>query len=554
MPKLVKRALLLLADIAMLPASLYGRTGGTGHSGSDPASAQSGELPKGRSKMPIAKRAFLLLAVVAMLPASLYGCTGGTKSNGNSVTVGIAQDLSNLDPQRNATAGIREVLFNIFEGLVKASPDGSVTEAVASDYEISTDGKTYTFTLREGVTFHNGKPVTAEDVVYSLERCAGSENDGTPLVSAFSIVQSVAAPDESHVVVTLSEPNLEFINSMTAAIIPKDSGPTITETMTGTGPFRFVSYAPQDNLVMEKYDGYWNADKAARLDKVTFKIIPDVNAMVIGLKGGSLDMVIHLPNTLEEEVKDSFTVLQDTMKLVQALYLNNAVEPFDNELVRQAMYYAIDVQEIIDFVCGGAGVATGTSMYPANQRYFIAELAQKYPHDVEKARELLAQAGYGGGFEMSITVPSNYAQHMETAQVISEQLKEVGITATLIPVEWESWVSDVYRGRDYQSTVCGISADDMTAREMLVRYTSDHQKNFINFQDGEFDQSVVQAMAATGLEEQTALYKRAEEILNEKAASLWIQDMCDLVVMNPALDGFTFYRTYVLDMSTIGYK
>ena len=156
MPKLVKRALLLLAAIAMLPASLYGRTGGTGHSGSDPASAQSGELPKGRSKMPIAKRAFLLLAVIAMLPASLYGCTGGTESNGNSVTVGIAQDLSNLDPQRNATAGIREVLFNIFEGLVKASPDGSVTEAVASDYEISADGKTYTFTLREGVTFHNG--------------------------------------------------------------------------------------------------------------------------------------------------------------------------------------------------------------------------------------------------------------------------------------------------------------------------------------------------------------------------------------------------------------
>ena len=327
MPKLVKRALLLLVAVAMLPASLYGCAGGTESSQSPTASAQSGELP-----------------------------------NGNSVTVGIAQDLSNLDPQRNATAGIREVLFNIFEGLVKASPDGSVTEAVASDYEISEDGKTYTFTLREGVTFHNGEPVTAGDVVYSLERCAGSENDGTPLVSAFSIVEGVAAPDERHVVVTLSEPNLEFIYSMTAAIIPQGSGPDITETMVGTGPFRFVSYAPQDSLVMEKYDGYWSADKAARLDQVTFKIIPDVNAMVIGLKGGSLDMVIHLPNTLEEEVQGSFTVLQDTMKLVQALYLNNAVEPFDNELVRQAMYHAIDVQEIIDFVCGGAGDRKSTRL------------------------------------------------------------------------------------------------------------------------------------------------------------------------------------------------
>ncbi len=526
MPRFVKRALLLLVVLAMLPASLYGCTGGTeptppgaSNSGSQPSAAQSGELP-----------------------------------DGNSVTVGIAQDLSNLDPQLAATAGVREVLFNIFEGLVKASPDGSVTPAVASDYELSPDGKTYTFTLREGVTFHNGNQVTAEDVVYSLERCAGSENEGTPLVSAFSNVSVITSPDPSHVVVTLAEPSLEFIYSMTAPIIPKDSGPDIASTMVGTGPFCFVSYAPQDSLVMEKYDGYWNAEKAARLDKVTFKIITDTNALVIGLKGGTLDLVIHLPNTLENEVKDQFTVLQDTMKLVQALYLNNAVEPFNNELVRQAMYYAIDVPAIIEFVCDGAGVATGTSMYPAQSRYFLPELAEKYPHDVEKAKELLAQAGYPDGFEMSITVPSNYTQHMETAQVIIEQLKKVGITAELIPVEWESWVNDVYRGRDYQSTVCGIAADDMTAREMLVRYMSDNRKNFIGFADEEYDQVLAQALASLDEEEQTALYKRAEEILNERAASLWIQDACELVVMNPALDGFTFYCTYVLDMSAIGYK
>ena len=338
-------------------------------------------------------------------------------------------------------------------------------------------------------------------MVYSLERCAGSENEGKPLVSAFSVVERIEAADDSHVVVTLSEPSLEFLNALTAPIIPKDSGPTITETMIGTGPFRFVSYAPQDSLVMEKYDGYWNQEKAASLDEVTFKIVPDVNAMVIGLKGGTLDMVVHLPNTLEREVKDQFTVHQDTMKLVQALYLNNAVEPFDNELVRQAMYYAIDVNEIIEFVCNGAGVATGTSMYPAQNTYFVPELAERYQPDVEKAKELLAQAGYPDGFSMTITAPSNYAQHMDTAQVIIEQLKQAGITAELAPIEWESWVSDVYRGRDYQSTVCGISADDMTAREMLVRYMSDNQKNFINFQDEEFDDVMSRAMTATDSEE-----------------------------------------------------
>ena len=526
MPRFVKRALLLLAVLAMLPVSLYGcsdtgdtkltPTAGVSDSGSDPAAAQSGELP-----------------------------------DGTSVTVGIAQDLNNLDPQMASTAGIREVLFNIFEGLVKASPDGSVTGAVASDYEISEDGTTYTFTLREGVTFHNGEPVTVEDVVYSLERCAGSENDGTPLVSAFSNVDRIEAADDSHVVITLTAPSTEFLNALTAAIIPEGSGPNITDTMIGTGPFRFASFAPQDNLTVEKYDGYWG--KQARLDKVVFKIIPDVNALVIGLKGGTLDMVIHLPNTLEAEVKDTFTVHQDTMKLVQALYINNAVKPFDNKLVRQAMYYAINVDEIIDFVCNGAGVATGTSMYPANTKYFVPELAERYTQDVEKAKELLAQAGYPDGFEMSITVPSNYAQHVDTAQVIIEQLKAVGITAELVQVEWASWVSDVYRGRNFETTVCGIAADDMTAREMLVRYMNDAQKNFIGFQNEEYDDVLTRALASIDDGEQTELYKRAEEILNEEAASLWIQDICDLAVMDPALDGFTFYSTYVLDMSTIGY-
>lgn len=528
MPRFVKRALLLLAVLAMLAASLYGCTGGTqvdlvppgdeSGSGSEPtATAQSGELP-----------------------------------NGNSVTVGIAQDLSNLDPQLAATAGIREVLFNMFEGLVKASPDGSVIPAVASDYELSEDVMTYTFTLREGVTFHNGEPVTAEDVVYSLERCAGSENDGTPLVSAFSNVSGIGSPDGSHVVITLEQPSLEFLNSLTAAIIPKDSGPTITETMIGTGPFKFVSYAPQDNLVMEKYDGYWG--ESAHLDKVTFRIIADPNALVIGLKGGTLDLVIHLPNTLESQVKDEFTVYQDTMKLVQALYINNAVKPFDDERVRQAMYYAINVDEIIDFVCDGAGVATGTSMYPANQKYFVPELAENYTQDVEKAKELLSQAGYPDGFAMKITAPSNYTQHVQAAEVIIEQLKAVGITAELELVEWGAWVDDVYRGRNYETTVCGIAADDMTAREMLVRYMNDNRKNFINFQDGEYDDVLARAQSSIDDAEQTQLYKRAEEILNERAASLWLQDMCELVVMDPALDGFTFYSTYVLDMSTIRYQ
>ncbi len=512
------------------------------------------------------KRALLLLAAFALLPVSLLSCAGDTEpstgetasavsgelSNGGSVTVGISQDLDSLDPHKTANAGTREVLFNIFEGLMKASPDGGVIPAVASDYEISEDGKVYTFTLREGVKFHDGSDVTLEDVLYSLERCAGSENDGVPLITAFSNVESITSDDQGRVVITLLEPSLEFLNSMTAQIIPAGSGSTQATNPVGTGPFRFVSYTPQSSLVVERFDDYWG--EAAHLESVTFQIVSDTNTLVMGLNGGTLDMVIHMPNTMASSIDESFTVLTDTMKLVQALYINNAVEPFDDVRVRQAMYYAIDVEEIIDFVCDGAGVPTGTSMYPAFTKYFVPELAEVYQQDLDKAKELLAEAGYPDGFSMTITVPSNYPQHVDTGLVIAQQLSQVGITAEVVEVTWETWYSDVYRGREYETTVCGIAASDMTAREMLARYVSDNSKNFINFSNAEYDDVVARAIATMDMDEQVALYQQAQEILNTEAASLWIQDLCDLVVMRPELDGMTFYATYVLDMSTIYYQ
>ena len=175
-----------------------------------------------------------------------------------------------------------------------------------------------------------------EDVLCSLERCAGSENNGTPLISAFSNVTGFETVDDTHLTVTLKQASLEFINSMTAAIIPAGSGATIATDPIGTGPFSFVSYTPQQSMVMKKFDGYWG--EGAKLDQVTFRIITDVNTLVMGLQGGTLDMVIHLPNSVRKEVEKQFTVLQDTMKLVQALYLNNDVKPFDDVRVRQAMY------------------------------------------------------------------------------------------------------------------------------------------------------------------------------------------------------------------------
>ena len=440
------------------------------------------------------KKLLALFLALVMVGAVLPGCGDGSKDpggqgnngktgepvKGGEITVGIAQDLDDsLDPHQTVAAGTREVLFNIFEGLVKPNSDGEMIPAVAEKYTLSEDGTTYTFTLREGVKFHNGQTVTAEDVVYSINRCAAvPEGQEKPLVAAFSAVKSVEALDEKTVAVTIAQRDLEFISYMTAAIIPADYENQDTAPV-GTGPFKFVSRTPQQDFVMERFEDYWGAP--AWLDKVTYKICENADALVMNLNGGSIDLCAHLTSAQASQLNQNFQVLEGTMNLVQAIYLNNQAKPFDNQLVRQALCYAIDRQGIMDMVADGHGTAVGSSIYPAFTKYFLPELVDKYPHDVAKAKELLAQAGYPDGFDMTISVPNNYQPHMDTAEVVAEQLREAGINVTIQPVEWSTWLDTIYNGRQFQATVVGVDAANMTARAMLERFTSDYGKNFINY-------------------------------------------------------------------------
>ena len=484
------------------------------------------------------KRLMALLLLTGLLSAALTGCGGGSteqasedgqtadgsteaRAQANEIVVGIAQDLDeSLDPHLAVAAGTKEVMFNVFEGLVKPTPDGDLVPAVADHYEISEDQTTYTFTLREGVQFHNGDPVEMRDVTYSIERCA-DDSEGTPLIPALSAISSIQA-DDTTLTITLDQPDSEFLSYLTLAILPEDYTDQATAPV-GTGPFKFVSRTAQDSIVLERFDGYWGTP--AQLDKVTFRIIENADSLVMSLQSGAIDMFAHLTSTQAAQLGDDFQVLEGTMNLVQALYLNNAAEPFNNEKVRQALCYAVDKQQIIDVAFDGYGSPIGSSMYPAFQKYFVEDLTDYYPYDPERARELLAEAGYPDGFSMTITVP----------------------------IEWESWISDVYTGRQFQSTVVGVDASNMTARALLERFTSAADDNFINYQNTDYDALFQQAQATADDAEQTELYKQMERNLTEHAANVYIQDLADLVVLRNGLEGYQFYPIYVMDLSTVHY-
>ena len=482
--------------------------------------------------------------------ASSEDNSGEESSDGlTELTVGIPNDLDSLDPYLMTAAGTREVMLNIYEGLVKADATGTYVPAVASDWTVSEDGLVYTFTLRDGVLFHNGETVTTDDVLYSFEQCAATSVTET-VVTALSNAEVTA--DGNDIIVTLAEPSGDFIaNVSNVFIIPADY--TDTETMPiGTGPYKFVSRSVQENVILEKNYDYYGTP--AYIDNITIKVYEDSTAMVTALNSGALDMVNHLQIDQINTLTNGYNVLSDNMNLVAALYLNNAIEPFNNEEVRQALNYAIDVDQIIEIASGGYGQKVGSSMYPNFTKYFDESLNDAYPYDPDKAVEMLTEAGYGDGLSFSITVPSNYEHpYGDMAQVIIEQLAQVGVTAEIEWVDWSTWLERVYAGRDFETTICGFTASTLTASALLSRWQSDAGNNMISYSNAEYDETYAAATAATDDDEATALYKECLKILSDTAANVYIQDLGEFVVLNPAYDGYTFYPMYMIDLSTIQY-
>lgn len=508
------------------------------------------------------KKKFSILMAL-LLVVALGGCAGdtgessGDKSSsatgepvyGGSVVVGVQQDIDSLDPHKATAAGTKEILFNIFEGLVKVDENGSLINAVASDHKISDDGLVYTFTLRENVKFHNGNKVTAEDVKYSLERASGLL-DGTALISTLKTIQSVDIVDEQTVQVTVGSANTELIYSFVAAIIPAGSGEDAEGTPIGTGPFSFASYKPQEGIVVKKHTDYWQ-EGLPYLDEVTFKIINSPDTALIDLRGGSIDIYPYITDSQASELKDSFQILAAPSNVVQALFLNNAEAPLDNVKVRQAICYALDKDSVNEFVMGGNSTPVSSAMLPTLKEYYV-ELNDMYGTgaNIEKAKQLLTEAGYPNGIDLEITVPSNYEVHVQTAEVIAEQLKAAGINAKINPVEWNTWLEDCYNGRKYQTTISGITCD-ATPGYLLTRFQTESSKNFVNFANAKYDELYVKAQNSLDLKEKADYYKQIQTILCEEAGSAFIQVPPITIAMKQNLGGYKFYPIYVQDMSTV---
>ena len=512
------------------------------------------------------KRILSLALALTLLVAAFAGCTGsGTGSQSSTastsqtstdsgketlVRMNIGSEPDSLDPWQSAASDTEAIMHNVFEGLVLYDETGAIIPGIAESWDISQDGLTYTFHLREDVTFHNDQPLTSADVLYTYNNLAGMGGEKA-VSSKFENVESFEAPDEYTFVVKLKEPSAGFLSLNIIAILPEGYQDQATAPV-GTGPFKFVEYTPSQRVVLEKNENYYNKDRMAQVDRVEFYIMTDSAAVVSALQSGTLD-IASIDADDASVLESQFDIYNSPQNMVQIFAMNNSVAPFDDVRVRQAVNYAIDKDQIINTVFGGYATKLYTNFSPVMGVYYNDQLEGSYDTDLEKAKELLKEAGYENGFEFTITAPANYQAHIDTAQIIKQQLEQIGVTATIETIEWAAWLEDVYSNAQYQTTIVGLTGK-LDPDAVLGRFKTDYPKNFFKFSDDEYDQLITSAL--TEQDEQTRIddYKRCQEILTQQAAAAFISDPNLVVASRKDLKGYTFYPVTFHDMTKLYYE
>ena len=498
-----------------------------------------------------------LIGLLVLLILVITGCgkekpsnknTLKTKVDGGELVVRISQDMDFLDPHKALAAGTYEVMFNVFEGLLKPTHEGKLIPAVAESFKISKDNLTYTFKLRNGIKFHNGKDVQVEDIIFSLTRIGGDFSGNSVVRGLAKNIKNIKKIDDNTVAIELKKVDGTILSKFTTAIIPRNVV-EIEQTPVGTGPFKFIEYLPGQKLVMEKFSDYW-IKGVPTIDKVEFSIIKDEQSSILSLQRGEIDLYPRMGSTHISTLENTNNIIVTEQNLMQILSLNNKVKPFDDIRVRQAIAYAIDSEEIIDTLDAGLGKAIGTNMSPVMKNYYNIETEGTYTHNIEKAKELLKEAGYKNGFEFTLSLPTNYRFHADTGVIISEQLKKVGIKANLVEVEWGTWLKDIYAGRKYEGTIIALDGK-IEPYDILNRYISNHRRNFMNYESKEYDTVMKKITQITDEKTKIELYKEAQMILAQDIPVVFIMAPAGIIATNKALRGYTPYPIYVQDISTL---
>jgi len=372
----------------------------------------------------------------------------------DTLTVALQLEPPNLDPTSGAAVATDEVVYgNVFEGLVRLDAQGAVKPLLATWWEVSPDGLTYTFHLRDGVRFQDGTPFDAGIVKFSLERALGPASTNVQKQS-LSVIRQVEIVDPRTVRLRLSSPDSNLLYTLAwgdSVMVSPKSAANLATAPVGTGPFRFASWRRGDTVTLVRDEDYWG--QPAKLRQVKFKFIADPAAAYAAIKTHEVDAFPDYPapeNLAQLRADPALKVVTASSEGEVILAINNRAGPLADVRVRRALQYALDRRAIIDGAMYGYGTPIGSHFPPQNAAY--VDLTGLYPHDIAKAKALLAQAGYPNGLDLSLKLPPpNYARR--GGEIVAAQLAQAGVRVKIENIEWAQWLDQVYGRHAFDLTI-----------------------------------------------------------------------------------------------------
>ena len=522
------------------------------------------------------KKLLTLILCLAMVLSVFAGCSStpateeGASSSGeaaqgeaadseykDTLVFAMNTDVQSMDPQIQNDTTSEQVVKMLYNTLLKFEDDGTVVGDLAESWSVSEDKLTWTFNLKQGVKFHNGKELTSADVKATFDPALNAEAGGLRTTEIIKMFTAVEAPDPYTVTITTDGPYgpmESLMCNMSLGIMDADyieqyglDLGTSAAGENGTGPFKVVSWERDQEIVVERFDDYFGTP--AKLQTVVYTIIPEAASRVIALETGEVD-VIDKPTDEDlarlEADTENYTVLRKPT-ISQRLFRFGCNDPImSNTKVRQAIVYAIDRQAIIDALFAGSAYPSTAPLAPVTFGYSdLGEIEQ----DLELAKSLLAEAGYPDGFDTKIITTERYQNGIELAEIISQQLAEIGINAEIEVWEWSalsaSWNGVTADEFDQPIFIMGAGpsmrdADGGLRGLYTTSETGLNDRNYGFYSNAEVDALIEQGMQETDQQKRVEIYKEAMEILyREDPAGFWLFDMYGLAITSSKVEGVT---------------
>jgi len=481
-------------------------------------------------------RRIALISAIAATAVILSACTGsaapepeatstGKPDPDATLQVGLVLEPTNLDIRHTSGAALEQILIdNIYEGLVSRTEDNEIEGRLASDYEVSSDGLTYTFTLNDGIAFHSGTALTSADVVASYEAV---RTDATVQGNAeFADVASITALDAATVQIVLNKPNQNFLFALTgpAGLVFQTGDTTDLKTAeNGTGPFTLTRWNKGSAITFARNDSYWG--EKAGVAEVEFQYIPDFTAGVnTALDGGVQVLTAVDPNLVTEFEGTDFTLTTGRTTDKATLAFNNAKAPLDDVRVREALRLAIDHEALVEAV--GAGTTLYGPIPELDPGY--QDLSDVISYDPEKAKALLKEAGQED-LELTLTIPAFYGTTVP--KVLISDFAKVGVTLDVDSVEFPAWLEDVYTNHDYDlSFVLHVEPRDFG--------NFANPDYYFGYDNPEVQSLYTKALETVDADESAKLLAQAAKIVSEDHAADWLYNGETITAVSPLVSGF----------------